>query len=247
MKFLTYYNERKDIKSSNEVLLLMDKIVAWLNKINKLSDVLPLKDNYWTLPVKVIDKRYSDLWIFIGVIKKSFGKYSTVGGAGPMKDGKNYGITLDILEDIQEIDDPMFVNWFSGRTRIRMALVHELKHYMDMKKYKTPIDASFIAVNKIQPETDAAEINARLEKYFNLPDEINARWHEATVEILRGIKIRKPQDRSNFKVLYDFNVLRNAMEVLLDKSFLASLTPENKKLLLKRMYAFWTELKEWLL
>lgn len=234
MNFSKFYTiqERNDIKTNQVISRLVEKIIRFLKKYRKeLDDKGFVGENgttYW-FPVKMVDKKYDDLYL---VFMQEKEKTQAAFQRKQLNDGTVIKIIkLYVLKDISKGIgiSQILLHIKDNLLSFKSTLSHELTHYFDDKKYEI--------------EKSAISIGSDLYKYYNIPHEVNAYWNSSVREMM---EVLKQSNTIKNIFLNKFDNFKSYFEDILrtENFFYVSLSPENKKRLLKRMYALWEEFRE---
>jgi hypothetical protein len=240
--------ERKDIKFSENILKMTKKIISFIKKNKKrLFSVAHYKPgNGYYLSYKTIDPKseIEDLYIALLHVNQSetLSNISNPAALAKMKDketGQFYYILRLYIFDSQEDMEKnvsLVINKIFDSPKWNSNIYHELTHYIDEKRQK--VNYSYHIKDYLN-DKEVKDILEKLKKYYNLDDEINAYFVQSATMFWNSIKNK----RIDFLNL-PFNSFKEAFIYFYGTNAFETLTLDNKKRILKRIYLLYTDFKE---
>jgi hypothetical protein len=181
--------ERKDIKTSNNILKMTKKIISFLKRNNKrLFSVGYYKPgNGYYIKYNIIDPKSGIDDLYIALVNKSMASLSkdnTIINPAALatykdnKTGKNdYVLRLYIFDSNEdEKNVSLMINKLIASPSWNSNIYHELTHYLDNKRQKV---VSFYNIKDYLNDSDVKNILEKIKKYHNLSDEVNAYFMQA--------------------------------------------------------------------
>lgn len=245
-KFKTFFYERKDLENAQEKATLIHMIQNYFKsnngRISRIADHIDGEGVYFSMGR--IHLKYNDLILVISKeIKSEQGEAR--GEFIHTQNNKYSYVVLNIIPQDEYIHDFIDSQRFIDKIfslGVEETLGHELTHYFDYKKRPNIMRKDARNQKSVDdPNLTSKEINKELDKYYNLPSEINAVWYSASVMLLKALM----NDREHMDIiLKDFNTFKNIFLKIIIRNGLTRWTKKNKRRVLKRMYSFWEELRD---
>jgi uncharacterized Rmd1/YagE family protein len=252
MSFLNELNillERKDVIFSDNVLKMTKKILSFIktNK-SKLFLVAHYREGEgFYIKYTLIDPKSDIHDLYVALLNKTHSssiKNSTIGNPAALATYQNketgkkdYILRLYIFDNIEdEKRASSVINKIIASPQWSSNIYHELTHYLDAKRQNV---ASTYSIRDFINDSDMKVIMDNLKKYYNLSDEINAHFMQATTLFWKAIK---KKDIDFFKL--PFEKFKDAFIYFYGQMAFTNLDEENKKRILKRIYLLYQEFQE---
>ena len=248
MRFRTWIEgEEQDKIPREEAESFFQKVRAWASVRKNIEHIAQPKskyyadnddDNGFVLDAEIFDRnpKYKNLSIVI-----TFSDKTAKAAYDPDQDHnwiilpllKPYSYDYHYgLEDGSN-DDPEELEY--SLDRLQRFFVHEFTHYLDMRRYKDPIDQRRERMSRIKQH----QIDGDPRYYLN-PSEYNAFYQEA-ISMFMDHQWKHMDNDEKAELLSDFEKFRAKAMRSFDNMFLLSLTRTNDKSwykrLLKRLYS----------